>query len=152
MKELNVRQEPNDNGTSSDGIRMFVVNGFRIPLSHMEFKKELGDGASDPLTQVGLSMKRAWIQKDVGLTLYFLIFNLLYIRLAKRNTREVLLPYLASRWSLVGCAQGDVFTNKVIVQRLTDVMWCATIVQRKKTLESTVWHEFWLSFVVLSMT
>jgi len=68
--DVDVRQEPNDDGTSSDGIHMFVVNGFRIPLSHMEFKKELGDGASDPSTQVGLSMKRAWIQKAVSLTFY----------------------------------------------------------------------------------
>ena len=66
--EVDVRQEVNDDGTSPDGIHMFLVNGFRIPLSHMEFKKELGDGASDPSTQAGLSMKRAWIQTAVSLT------------------------------------------------------------------------------------
>jgi len=52
--EVDVRQEANDDGTSPDGICMFVVNGFRIPLFDMEFKRELGDGASDPSTQVGL--------------------------------------------------------------------------------------------------
>jgi len=49
---------------------MFVVNRFRIPLSYMEFKKELADGASDPSTQAGLSMKRGWIQQAVSLTVY----------------------------------------------------------------------------------
>ena len=73
--EVDVRQETNDDGTSPDGIHMFVVNGFRIPLFNMEFKREFGDGASDPSTQVGLSMKRPWIQKDVSLTLYFPVFN-----------------------------------------------------------------------------
>jgi len=66
--DVGVRQETNDDGTSPDGIHMFLVNGFRIPLSHMEPKKELGDGASDPSTQAGLSMKRAWIQTAVSLT------------------------------------------------------------------------------------
>lgn len=33
--EADVHQETNDNGTSLDGIHMFVVNGFRIPLFHM---------------------------------------------------------------------------------------------------------------------
>ena len=68
--EVDVRQETNDDGTSPDGIYMFMVNGFRIPLFNMEFKRELGDGASDPSTQVGLSMKRAWIQKAVSLAFY----------------------------------------------------------------------------------
>jgi len=49
---------------------MFVVNGFRIPLFDTDFKRELGDGASDPSTQVGLSMKRAWIQKAVSLAFH----------------------------------------------------------------------------------
>lgn len=68
--KVDVHQETNDDGTSADGIYVFVVNGFRIPLFDMEFKRELGDGASDPSTQVGLSMKRAWIQKAVSLTFY----------------------------------------------------------------------------------
>ena len=68
--EVDVCQETNDDGTSANGIYFFVVNGFRIPLFDMEFKRELGDGASDPSTQVGLSMKRVWIQKAVSLTIY----------------------------------------------------------------------------------
>ena len=68
--KVDVHQETNDDGTSADGIYVFVVNGFRIPLFDMEFKRELGDGASDPSTQVGLSMKRAWIQKAVSLTFF----------------------------------------------------------------------------------
>ena len=51
--EVDVRQETNDDGTSPDGIHMLVVNGFRIPLFDMEsFKRELGDGASDPSTKL----------------------------------------------------------------------------------------------------
>jgi hypothetical protein len=69
--EVGVRQETNDEGTSLDGIYMFVVNGFRIPIFNMEFKREFGDGASDPSTQVALSMRRAWIQKTVSFTFYW---------------------------------------------------------------------------------
>jgi len=49
---------------------MFVVNNFCIPLLVIQLKEEFAEGASDPSTQVGLSMKRAWIQKAVSLALY----------------------------------------------------------------------------------
>ena len=68
--KVDVHQEINDDGTSADGLHMFVVNGFRIPLFDAEFKREFGDGSSDPSTQVGLSMKRMWIQKNVSFTFY----------------------------------------------------------------------------------
>jgi hypothetical protein len=85
--EVDVRQESNDDGTSLDGIYMFLVNGFRIPIFDMEFKREFGDGASDPSTQVGLSMRRAWIQKTVSFTFYWylLVFNFNFFPFSKRK-------------------------------------------------------------------
>jgi hypothetical protein len=87
--EVDICQETNDDGTYADGIYIFVVNGFHIPLFDMEFKKL----SVSPSTSI----------------FSFLILNFfLMSSLAKGNTRDVLLPYLnASRgWSLPGCAWG----------------------------------------------
>ena len=70
----------------------------------------------------------------------FLIVNFLCFRLAKGNTREVLLSYVDASRRL--CVLGGVFDDKAVVQRLTDFMWC----EQKKSLGSTVWHEFWWPF------
>jgi len=48
---------------------------------------------------------------------------------------------------------GGVFTDKVIVQRLTDLMWCAhSTTEEDSRGESTVWHEFWWPFVDVSIS
>ena len=68
--EIDIYEASNADETSNDGVHMFVVNNFCIPLLVIQLKEEFAEGASDPSTQVGLSMKRAWIQKAVSLTLY----------------------------------------------------------------------------------
>lgn len=75
---LDVHEEPNVDKSSADGVHMFIVDRMRLPLLIMELKRELGDGSGcDPSTQVGLTMRRSWIQHDVSLIChldFFLIF------------------------------------------------------------------------------
>ena len=110
--EIDIYEESNVDENSDDGVHIFVVNNFRIPLLVIQLKEEFDEGASDPSAQVGHLMKRAWIQKAVSLTFYsFSIFNFNFIvYLEKGNTRKVLLSDLdASRWwSLAGCAWGRI--------------------------------------------
>lgn len=121
--EVDIYEEPNDDETSNNGD--YLVTNFRIPLLVIQLKEELGECASDPSSQVGLTMKRAWIHRDVSHTfaLLLLIYFLFSFCLAKGNAREVLLPLVGGGpWLGV---LGGVFTDKVIVQRLTDLMWLA---------------------------
>lgn len=64
---LPVHEEPNTDKTSADGVHMIMVGDVRIPLLIVELKRELGEGGCDPTTQVGISMRRSWIQQDVSL-------------------------------------------------------------------------------------
>jgi len=88
---------------------MFVINNIRIPILIVELKKELGDGGYDPSTQAGLIMRRSWIQED------------------RKGIRDkcccpTLMLAGGGPWL---CVLGAVFTDKIIIQRLGDMMWFA---------------------------
>ena len=69
--EVDIRQETNDDGTSADGIYICSWLTASISLfSTLSSSENLEMELSDPSTQAGLSMKRAWIQKAVSLTIY----------------------------------------------------------------------------------
>jgi hypothetical protein len=70
---FDVRDEPNIDKSSADGVHVFVVNSMRLPLLIMELKRELGDGGCDPSAQVGLTMRRSWLQDDVSVSFYCLL-------------------------------------------------------------------------------
>lgn len=65
--QVPIHEEPNTDRTSADGVHMIMVGDVRIPLLIAELKRELGDGGCDPTTQVGLTMRRSWLQEDVSL-------------------------------------------------------------------------------------
>lgn len=69
--QVPVHPEPNDDGTSSDGVYMVDLGEVRVPILITELKRELGDGGCDPSIQAGVFMRRAWIQRNVGLPLLF---------------------------------------------------------------------------------
>ena len=54
--EIDIYEESNVDENSGDGVHIFVVNNFRIPLLDIQLKEEFGEGASDPSAQVGHSM------------------------------------------------------------------------------------------------
>lgn len=70
---LPVHEEPNTDRTCADGVHMIKVGDVRIPLLIMELKRELGEGGCDPSTQVGITMRRSWIQEDVSLFMSLLV-------------------------------------------------------------------------------
>ncbi|KAF8965900.1 hypothetical protein BDZ97DRAFT_1729574 [Flammula alnicola] len=106
--QVDVRPEPHTDGTSTDcGIQVLLVNNIRIPLFIMVLNRELGDAGCDPSTQAGLTMRRSWIQKD------------------RKGIRD---KCCCPTLMLVGGGPwlgvlGGVFTDQIIVQRLTDLMW-----------------------------
>lgn len=85
--QLNIHTEQNTDLTCADGVYSCVVNGIRITLLIMEFKREFGDGSSDPSTQAGLTMRRTWLDERVSLISSFLVLSHFYSYLAKGNPR-----------------------------------------------------------------
>lgn len=59
-----IEATPNPDKSKPDGVIM--INGTGTPCVFMEWKREIGEGGSDPSYQVGLSMKRSWIHPSVG--------------------------------------------------------------------------------------
>jgi hypothetical protein len=57
--------EPNPDGSRPDGVITLQIGNTRIATLIMEVKRELGEGC-DPSTQVSLSMRRSWIDPQVG--------------------------------------------------------------------------------------
>ncbi|KAF8178430.1 hypothetical protein BJ912DRAFT_665438 [Pholiota molesta] len=93
---------------------------------------EWGEGGSDASTQAGLSMKRLWSEDDMpGVT---------YVR--DRCSCPTLMLVGGGPWLGV---LGGVFTDKVIVQRLTDMMWIA----QSSTYEDSRAYRFAQTMVAL---
>ncbi|KAF8162555.1 hypothetical protein B0H34DRAFT_651171 [Crassisporium funariophilum] len=104
-----VHEEPNSDGTRPDGVITLQIGDTRIAYFILELKRELGEGGCDPTTQGGLSMKHSWIDPT------------------RRAIREkcccpTFLVAGGGPWLNV---LGGVFTDKIIVQRLTDMRWMA---------------------------
>ncbi|KAJ2932630.1 hypothetical protein H1R20_g4447, partial [Candolleomyces eurysporus] len=97
-----IAQYVNPDGTTPDAMYIISIDGMTLATLVLELKNELGDGGCDPSTLAGHSMRCTWIQKDVlSLTACF---------------------FCGGPWITV---MGAVITDKVIVQRLTDMMWLA---------------------------
>ncbi|KAF8869084.1 hypothetical protein BD779DRAFT_1682620 [Infundibulicybe gibba] len=104
---VNIEVLPNDDGGSPNGSFMVAVGNIRIPVLLAEFKRDFGEGNSDPSHQVGLSMRQSWILE---------------------SREEIRDKCCCPTLMLAGagasmCVLGGVFTEKFIVQRLTDMMW-----------------------------
>jgi hypothetical protein len=91
-----------------------------------EEKNNIGDGGSDPSTQVGLSMARFWAQDQVDKSDFYLLLSaltpLFYQHSGVRNNTccPTFLLATAGPWFTI---LGGIFTDKWIVQRLTDFIW-----------------------------
>lgn len=64
--QLDVHVEPNLDATSADGVITLQVGDARIAFLILELKREIGEGGCDPSLQVGLSMRRSWINPSVS--------------------------------------------------------------------------------------
>ncbi|KAF8871583.1 hypothetical protein BD779DRAFT_1652902 [Infundibulicybe gibba] len=104
---VDIVQQPNDDGTCANGAYMLSVDGVRIAPYLDEFKRDIGDGGSDPSQQVGIRMRKSWIQKDRQ-------------EISNKCCCPTLMIAGAGAWM---CVLGGVFPDKPIVQRLTDMMW-----------------------------
>lgn len=68
---LHIRQEPNVDTSSADGIIAIELNGVTYPFSIMELKREAGESNFDPSTQAVLTMRRTWTQTNAWLFFSF---------------------------------------------------------------------------------
>ncbi|RXW17232.1 hypothetical protein EST38_g8622 [Candolleomyces aberdarensis] len=94
--------------TTLDGMYAVRVEDVLVSFLIIELKGELGDSGSDPTTQAGLSMKHTWIQDDARKLI------------RERSCCPTFLIAGGGPWFTI---MGGVFTDKVIVQRLTEMMW-----------------------------
>ncbi|KIM45752.1 hypothetical protein M413DRAFT_442362 [Hebeloma cylindrosporum] len=107
--QADVHEEPNSDGTMADGVVILQLRDAHIASLILEWKRELGEGDCDPSLQVGLSMKRSWIDPSRG-------------AIREKCCCPTLLVAGGGPWLSV---MGGVFTDKFIVQRLTDMRWNA---------------------------
>jgi hypothetical protein len=62
---INIQMVMNGDKTTPDGIAEMVIGVLLFLILLKEDKNEFGDGGSDPSTQAGLSLARAWAQVKV---------------------------------------------------------------------------------------
>jgi hypothetical protein len=55
-----------DDETEADVILKTMINSAQFMTLALEWRRELGEGGYDSSTQAGLSMKRAWLESNVG--------------------------------------------------------------------------------------
>ncbi|KAF8323655.1 kinase-like domain-containing protein, partial [Amanita rubescens] len=100
----------NPDGTWPDGAFSITLTNeiceFAVTLIKEE-KNNIGDGGSDPSTQVGLSMARFWAQDQ-------------HSGVRNNTCCPTFLLATAGPWFTI---LGGIFTDKWIVQRLTDFIW-----------------------------
>ncbi|KAI0257032.1 hypothetical protein BJV78DRAFT_1159738 [Lactifluus subvellereus] len=105
-----VRGDENPDGTRPDGvITATSSDNTPIPYMFMELKREFGEGGCDPTSQVSLSMRRSWIHETRK-------------ALREKCCCPTFLIAAGGPWLTV---MGSVFTDKFIVQCLTDARWMA---------------------------
>ncbi|RXW24486.1 hypothetical protein EST38_g1381 [Candolleomyces aberdarensis] len=105
-----IAQYVNPDGTIPDAMYVISVDGMTLAALVLELRNELGDGGCDPSTQAGHSMRCTWIQNDERK------------RVRDKCCCPTFLLAGGGPWITV---MGAVITDKVIVQRLTDMMWLA---------------------------
>lgn len=92
---LHIRQEPNVDTSSADGIIAIELNGVTYPFSIMELKREAGESNFDPSTQAVLT--RTWTQTNAWLFFFILAWVLAHFPcrepLLSRNSAAQLLSY-----------------------------------------------------------
>ncbi|KAI9435035.1 hypothetical protein H4582DRAFT_1817874 [Lactarius indigo] len=105
--KADVREEQLPDGTISNGIVTLQIGNARIAYFFLELRRDIGEGGCDPTTRVSLSMRRSWIHKSVE-------------DIRQRCCCPTFLVVARGPWLSV---LGSVFTDKIIVQHLTDMEW-----------------------------
>ncbi|KAJ8518899.1 hypothetical protein ONZ45_g4079 [Pleurotus djamor] len=108
-QSLKLLSKANKDGTLPDGVIFITVGDIKIPILILELKNELGKGDCDPTTQASLSMRSAWLDPTRK-----------HIR--DRCNCPTFLLAGGGAWLNI---MGAVLTDKIIVQRLTDMTWLA---------------------------
>ena len=118
--------EANDDDTRTDGNIVIEVAGFRIPICMIEIKVEAGEGGCDPSTQAALSVRHFWVtQENVSLGYLDLLHSELiniaqFFPIRDKTCCPTILLAGSGAWLTI---LGAVFTDRPIVQRLTDMLW-----------------------------
>ncbi|KAF9479210.1 hypothetical protein BDN70DRAFT_807394 [Pholiota conissans] len=111
--KISITLETNKDTTASDGVYSIDLGqGIKLSIGLVEFKQGLGEGGSDATIQAGLSMKRLWSDDAKAAT----------VHVRSKCCCPTLMIAGGGPWLSV---LGGVFTDKLIVQRLTDMMWIA---------------------------
>ncbi|KAG5634558.1 hypothetical protein H0H81_001534 [Sphagnurus paluster] len=97
----------NDDKTNADGVVELLRAVGRFLIFLKEDKNEFGEGGSDPSTQAGLSTGRSWAQPK-------------FEKLRNATNCPTFVVATAGPWIVI---LGVVFTDGLIVQRLTDYIW-----------------------------
>ncbi|KAG5635474.1 hypothetical protein H0H81_011102 [Sphagnurus paluster] len=99
----------NLDSTSADGmvVTHVLMMGEVAAIGIEEDKNEFGDGGSDPSTQTGLSYGRFWAQSNH----------------AKTRENSCCPSFLIAIAGASIAILGAIWTDKIIVQRLTDYIW-----------------------------
>ena len=66
LVKILVNAEADDDETEADDILKMTINTAQFMTLALEWRRELGEGGCDSSTQAGLSMKRAWLESNVG--------------------------------------------------------------------------------------
>ncbi|PPQ86502.1 hypothetical protein CVT25_008247 [Psilocybe cyanescens] len=68
LLKVGIHEDRNADGTRTGGISTIDITalGESVPFIIWEYKRILGEGSCDPSVQANCSMRRAWIQRDVG--------------------------------------------------------------------------------------
>jgi hypothetical protein len=90
-----IHEETNPDGFRTDNAITLQIGTTRIMTLIMEVKRELGEGC-DPSTQVSLSMRRSWIDSQVGYT-HIHLDLMSDSSIEKCHSRKVLLPNILDR-------------------------------------------------------
>ena len=66
LVKILVNAEADNDETEADDILKMTINTAQFMTLALEWRRELGEGGCDSSTQAGLSMKRAWLESNVG--------------------------------------------------------------------------------------
>lgn len=112
--------------TSPDAAGLYDVDGIPAPFVMIEIKREYGDTGYDPATQASFSFQRNWQSKYVSAISQLVSVSFNDVVQASTMRQRCCCPtfilVLGGPWFGV---LGGIFTDKFVVQRLTDLMWTA---------------------------
>lgn len=109
----------------ADGLVSMEGRLNTIPMIVVEYKRSLGDGSCDPLVQASYSTLNYWTDSKVRYFLIHLEFCIVtHTQAAPIRDRCCCPTFIVAGSGAYLAILGVVFTDRLIVQKLTDLMWC----------------------------